>query len=83
MMLDPLTFSLKMQHAATTTACCAAGMMAANWMRLLKGEQERVEMPHHRRSDELHVHKDYIAKGASWTDHYGKRNHDIDVEHMR
>ena len=82
-MLDPLTFSLKMQHAATTGACCAAGMMAANWMRLLKGEQEIVGMTEHRRSDELHAHKDYIAKGASWTDHYGKRNHDIDVEHMR
>ena len=52
-------------------------------MRLLKGEQEVVGMTEHRRSDELHAHEDYIAKGASWTDHYGKRNHDIDVEHMR
>jgi hypothetical protein len=82
-MLDPLTFSLKMQHAATSTACCAAGLMAANWMRLLKGEQEILGMPQHRRSDELHAHRDFIAKGTSWSDHYGKRSHDIDVEHMR
>ncbi len=83
MMMDPLTFSLKMQHATTSSAYSAVGMMAANWMRLLKGEQELVEMHQHRRSEELHVHKDHVAKGASWTDHYGKRNHDIDVEHMR
>ena len=83
-MLDPLTFSLKMQHAAASSACCAAGIMAANWTRLLRGEQELVGTHHHhRRSDELHTHKDHIAKGASWTDHYGKRSHDIDVEHMR
>jgi hypothetical protein len=82
-MLDPLTFSLKMQHAAASTVCSAAGMMAANWVRLLKGEQGVVGMPEHRRSDELHAHEDHIAKGARWTDHYGKRTHDIDVEHMR
>lgn len=82
-MLDPMTFSLKVQHAAAIAGFCAAGVMLAHWARLFRGEQMLFEMPFHRRSDELHIHKDYVAKGSSWGDHYGKRAHDVDVEHMR
>jgi len=82
-MLDAMTFSLKVQHAAAIAACCAAGVMFASWTRLLRGERVFFGMPFHRRSDELHTHEDYVPKGATWSDHYGKRNHDVDVEHMR
>jgi hypothetical protein len=82
-MLDPVTFSLKVQHAAAIAACCAAGVMFASWTRLLRGERMFFGMPFHRRADELHSHEDYVPKGVAWSDHYGKRAHDVDVEHMR
>jgi hypothetical protein len=82
-MMDPLTFSMRVQQAAFIGACCAAGVAAANALRVVKGEQSLFGVPFHRRSDELHVHKDIIATGPLWTDHYGKRAHDVDVEHMR
>ncbi|MGF1641933.1 MAG: hypothetical protein ACFCUO_13380 [Rhodospirillales bacterium] len=82
-MLDPLTFTLKMQQAAASAACCATGLMAANWVHLFGSGQDAIAMPGHRRSEELHAHQDCIATGATWSDHYGKRSHDVDVEHMR
>jgi hypothetical protein len=26
---------------------------------------------------------DVVPTGAEWTDHYGRRSHDVDVEHIR
>lgn len=82
-MLDPINVSLKMQQAAMTSALCASGVMAANWMRLMKGEHALFGPHIHQRSEEMHAHKDVVPTGARWTDHYGKRSHDVDVEHMR
>ncbi len=82
-MLDPMVFSLKVQHAATIATFCAAGVVLASWMRLLRGERMFIGTPFHRRSDELHTHTDYVPTGVTWNDHYGKRSHDVDVEHMR
>lgn len=82
-MLDAITFSLKAQQAAAIAACCAAGVMLASWTRLLRGERMVFGMPFHRRSDELHTHRDYVPEGATWNDHYGRRADDVDVEHMR
>ena len=31
----------------------------------------------------LHRRHQVVARGARWTDHYGKRHLDVDVEHMR
>jgi hypothetical protein len=72
-----------MQQVAANGLCYALAHGADSWMRFLKGEQVLLGFPFHRRSDELHTHKDVVPKGARWTDHYGKRSHDIDVEHMR
>ena len=82
-MLDAMAFSLKIQHAAIIGTCCTAGALASIWARLINGERLALFSPFHRRSDELHTHTDYVAKGANWSDHYGKRSHDVDVEHLR
>lgn len=83
MMLNAIDLSLKMQQAAMTSAMCATGMATANWMRLMKGEHALFGPHTHRRSEELHAQKDCMPTGPQWTDHYGKRGHDVDVEHMR
>lgn len=31
----------------------------------------------------VHRWHNVMPQGAEWTDHYGKRNHDVDVERMR
>jgi hypothetical protein len=82
-MMDPITYAMKVQQAAFIGACCAAGVAAANFSRMLKGEQSLMFLPAHRRASEQHQPAAYIPRGASWADHYGKRSHDVDVEHMR
>ncbi len=82
-MLDPINVSLKMQQAAITSALCAGGVVAANWMRLIKGEHALFGPHMHQRAAEMHADKDIVPTGARWTDQYGKRSHDVDVEHMR
>jgi len=82
-MMDPITYTVKLQQAAFMGACCAAGIAAANVSRMLKGEQAVMFTPAHRRATEQHKPQAVIAKGPSWADHYGKRAHDVDVEHMR
>lgn len=82
-MMDPISYSMKIQQAAFIGACCAAGVAAANFSRMLKGEQAVMFLPAHRRADEQHKPQAVVAKGAAWSDHYGKRAHDVDVEHMR
>jgi hypothetical protein len=82
-MLDPISVSMKMQQAAFIGACCATGIAAASLARLLKGEERMMFLPTHRRAEEKHVPVTVVAAGPSWNDHYGKRAHDVDVEHMR
>jgi hypothetical protein len=82
-MLDPITTTLKMQQAAFIGACCAANLAAANLSRLMRGEQVLLFAPGHRRAIERHKPQPIVTTGPSWTDHYGKRSHDVDVEHMR
>ena len=83
MILNVIDLSLKMQQAVMLAAFSAAGIAVANWMRLMQGEHALFGPHTHRRSDELHVKKDVVPAGAQWTDHYGRRSHDVDVEHMR
>jgi hypothetical protein len=78
-MFDAITCSLRMQKALAGTACSAVIAMNDHWMRSMMALAHGM----HRRSDELHTEHDYIAAGARWSDHYGKRSHDVDVEHMR
>lgn len=82
-MLDAIDFSLKTQQAALASTIAAIGIVAANFMRLMNAEFALFGPHTHRRSDELHAHTDHVPKGAQWSDHYGKRSHDVDVEHMR
>lgn len=83
-MMDPATFAMKVQQAALIGTFCAVGIAVANWMRMLKGELALFDLTAaHRRAAELHAPLPVIAQGATWSDHYGRRAHDVDVEHMR
>ncbi|MBL8659132.1 MAG: hypothetical protein JNM75_05190 [Rhodospirillales bacterium] len=82
-MLDVIDFSLKVQQTAVASALGAIGAMAATWMRLMKGEFALLGQHIHQRSEELHAGKGLVPTGPQWTDHYGNRSRDVDVEHLR
>lgn len=82
-MFDPVIYAIRVQQTAFLGACGAAGVMATNLLRMMKGEDALFTLPGHRRADELHKPEPTVAKGAAWNDHYGRRSHDVDVEHMR
>lgn len=82
-MMDPVTFTMKAQQAAVIGVCCAVGVATANLMRILKGEMALFDFAAHRRAAELHAAVPVVANGPTWNDHYGRRAHDVDVEHMR
>jgi|GEM_PF-5485508 hypothetical protein len=82
-MLDPLTYALRAQQAAAVGALCLGGTAVASWLHLLKGERSLILPTMHRRAIERHAPAKGAPGGAGWTDHYGRRSQDVDVEHMR
>jgi hypothetical protein len=75
--------ALQAQQAAMLAALQCYNALITAWLRMLKGETEIMQFPAHRRAEELHKAPPVIATGPTWTDHYGRRAHDVDVEHMR
>lgn len=47
------------------------------WQNLAVANLELLQHP------AFHRWHDVVPRGPSWTDHYGRRSHDIDVEHIR
>ena len=82
-MLDPVTMTMKVQQAGVIGALCMAGAVGATWARLIRSEAAMLAGLPHRRADEQHTMTPLLALGARWTDHYGRRSHDVDVEHLR
>lgn len=82
-MVDAIITPLKMQQAAMIAGYSYLCAAANAWLRMLKGETELITFPFHRRAQDLHTGKAIVATGATWNDHYGRRAHDVDVEHMR
>jgi hypothetical protein len=82
-MANPLIAALQAQQAAMLAALQCVNAMMALWLRMLKGEAEVLSFPAHRRAEEMHTQAPIVATGPAWSDHYGRRAHDVDVEHMR
>lgn len=82
-MAHPMFFALQTQQAAVLAVLQAYNTLITMWLRFLEGEGEIIRFPAHRRAEELHKEPPLIASGPTWSDHYGRRAHDVDVEHMR
>jgi len=95
-MYNPLSMSLKFQQAAMAGASAAAKLMTDNYLRMFKQQHAILEasFPHLRKSDAPCVQDPPVKKkkkaaeevspchGPDLLDHYGKRAHDVDVEHI-
>lgn len=82
-MLDPISYALKLQQVAAIGMLRAVEFAAAALGHALKGEAVLFGLPFHRRGEELQHWHPLLAIGPRWDDHYGRRAHDVDVEHMR
>ena len=72
----PMKSDFELQRVAFQTMTTAMTQMAEFWIRMFETQMRAPGMaqPDRRTHDE-------IAHGASLTDHYGRREHDIDPEH--
>ena len=85
-MYNPVEFSFKIQQATFDSMASAARMMTANYLRLLEQQHHLLQhtFAHHRTEDgeKGKCKKGSPCKGPDLHDHYGKRAHDVDVEHV-
>ena len=81
-MLNPVHATLSLPQTFGMAAACSMLAGTAVWLRLAE-EHSRLFLPlaHRRKVDKGQKHS-VLPVGASWHDHYGKRHHDVDVEHI-
>ncbi|NQV47374.1 MAG: hypothetical protein HQ504_06270 [Rhodospirillaceae bacterium] len=91
-MFNPVAFSFKIHQAALDSAASATRMMTVNYLNLL--EQQRCLLQHtfscHRAEDGAKPKRGKKSKcvkgspchGPDLQNHYGKRAHDVDIEHV-
>jgi len=96
-MYNPFAVSLKFQQAAVEGAAAASKVMIDSYLHLLEQQQVLLvqALPHRRHQDVTTQPKQKVARkrktprkkaspcnGPDLQDHYGKRAHDVDVEHI-
>ena len=90
-MFSPITFTLKMQQVAFEAATAAARMMANNYIQLFDQQSRLLSHSfdyqrgndHHRTAPPKGPRRRRTpCRGPDLTDHYGKRAHDVDAEHI-
>lgn len=73
---------LRLQQAMAKGAMQAMEMVAVDAVRMLRGQGLLLHDDHtHRRSEDETGHAKPVCSGADLMDHYGRRHHDVDVEH--
>ena len=78
----PFISPLRVQQALTEGAVHAMETMASDAMKVMHGQDVLMhDHNEHRRSDDDHGHPKKVFSGADLLDHYGRRRHDVDVEH--
>lgn len=80
-MYNPALHALSVQRAALFGWLRASQAVTESWMALLAQNSETLQEHLHRRAEDWHKHPFMLPHGACWTDLYGHRAHDIDVEH--
>lgn len=82
-MRDPFTFALRLQQAALKNFAAGIELYTENYVHWLVQQQRLLHTGWaHRRSEDEHEKPKAPPCGADLTDHYGKRSHDVDVEHI-
>lgn len=72
----PIKSMFDLQQAALQTMTVAFTQVFEFWARMIEMQMGHLGAPTRERRSH-----DEIAHGAALTDHYGKREHDIDPEH--
>ena len=80
-MFNPIHHALSLQHAALRGVMAAGQVWTESWMKLVNQNAESFHRDIQRRAEDWHKHPFQLPRGPCWTDYYGHRTHDIDVEH--
>lgn len=81
-MKNPMITSLKAQSAAFQCAVSVGQTLTDTYLRMLHQHNHLWHGHLMRRAEDMHRHPFYIATGADLMDHYGRRHHDVDIEHI-
>jgi len=83
-MTNPFKMSMQMQQASTAGAFCMASLMIANTVKMMQAQHQALShtwTPH--RAKDMHAQAQPEGNDPDLLYHYGRRHHDVDVEHMR
>jgi len=81
-MKHPFTLVLEAQMAYLTWLYKMSSVAASNAFWMLDRHGAFLRETAHRRLEDLSAHGKPCAKGPCLDDHYGRRAHDVDVEHI-
>lgn len=80
-MYNPVLHTLSLQQAAATGWLRVSRAWLDGWMALTEQGAKQFHENMHRRAEDWHKAPFELPHGPYWTDFYGHRAHDIDVEH--
>lgn len=80
-MYNPVFHTLSLQRAALLGCLRATNALTESYMALLAEGAEQMRDQVSRRSEDWRKQPFVLPNGPYWTDLYGHRAHDIDVEH--
>jgi len=81
-MKHPFTLALQAQLAYVTWLYKMSSIATSNALWLFRQQGEILKATAHRRQEDLVAHCKPVAKSPHLDDHYGRRVHDVDVEHI-
>ena len=81
-MYNPVLHTLSVQRAAMYGWLRATHAWTESWMALMAHNTDVLASQAQRRVDDWQKQPFAIPRGPCWTDFYGNRAHDIDIEHV-
>ncbi len=81
-MFNPLIYALRLQKSAFEGMAAMNRTFMDGYFKLVRHQQDAM-LKHMgpRRAEDKHRRPEVIPDGPDLQDHYGRRSHDIDVEH--
>ncbi len=73
--------SIKMQQAMTMGAVHALEVLAKDYAHMVEGQVKLIPHHAHRRAEDHFKKAPVMPSGPDLMDHYGRRAHDVDIEH--
>lgn len=81
-MFNPWVYFLRFQQSAFEGMANMTQVVMDGYVKVIRQQQDAMARHlDHRRAEDNHTRPKVIPSGPDLQDHYGRRSHDIDVEH--